>query len=132
MGLFGRTLGVLLAGVSLLGIGSAFQPQAQAGLVTQLAQSLQLPTVSIKQLPPEARTTIQLINRGGPFPYKKDGTIFGNRERRLPQKPGGYYKEYTVPTPGLRSRGARRLVSGQGGELYYTGDHYRSFVRVVR
>lgn len=92
----------------------------------------QIPTVTVKQLPPEAQRTLNLIDRGGPFPYKKDGTVFQNRERRLPNKPVGYYREYTVPTPGASNRGARRLVVGQGKETYYTNDHYRSFMRVIR
>jgi ribonuclease T1 len=94
-------------------------------------QSMELVTIPIDQLPPEARKTLSLIERGGPFPYAKDGTIFGNFEKRLPLKPKGYYREYTVPTPGARNRGARRIVTGQGGELYYTKDHYRSFLRIT-
>ncbi|PZV18613.1 MAG: ribonuclease [Leptolyngbya sp.] len=89
-----------------------------------------MPTVSIRQLPPEARQTIDLIQRGGPFPYRKDGTFFGNREKRLPLAPSRYYREYTVPTPGSRDRGARRIVTGQPQEYYYTQDHYRSFSKV--
>ena len=91
-----------------------------------------LPTVAFGQLPPEARETIRLIDHGGPFPYDKDGTTFGNRERLLPPRPSGYYREYTVITPGSPDRGARRIVAGEGGELYYTGDHYESFKRVIR
>jgi guanyl-specific ribonuclease Sa len=80
-------------------------------------------------LPAEAVQTLRLIEAGGPFPYDRDGSVFQNRERRLPQRPHGYYREYTVPTPGSRDRGARRIVSGgQPPEvLYYTDDHYRSF-----
>ena len=80
-------------------------------------------------LPPEAITTLQLIERGGPFPYDRDGTTFQNRERLLPDRPRGYYREYTVETPGSRDRGARRIVTGgQPPEVYfYTDDHYRSF-----
>lgn len=74
--------------------------------------------------------TLDLIERGGPFPHKQDNTVFGNRERRLPQQPRGYYREYTVRTPGAPTRGARRVVRGEGGELYYTRDHYRTFVRI--
>jgi guanyl-specific ribonuclease Sa len=83
-------------------------------------------------LPPEAEWTLQLIQRGGPFPYERDGTVFQNRERRLPDEPRGYYREYTVPTPGSPDRGARRIVVG--GEppavYYYTDDHYRTFRRI--
>ena len=91
-----------------------------------------LPAIPFAQLPPEARETIHLIDRDGPFPYAKDGATFGNRERLLPAQPEGYYREYTVRTPGSRDRGARRIVAGRSGELYYTDDHYESFKRVVR
>jgi guanyl-specific ribonuclease Sa len=80
-------------------------------------------------LPPEAVATLEQIKGGGPFPYDRDGSVFQNRERRLPDRPRGYYREYTVPTPGSPDRGARRIVTG--GEppevYYYTDDHYRSF-----
>lgn len=80
-------------------------------------------------LPPEARATIALVQRDGPFPHRQDGGVFGNREGRLPRKPRGWYREYTVETPGLRHRGARRIVTGGDPprEWYYTDDHYDSF-----
>jgi guanyl-specific ribonuclease Sa len=80
-------------------------------------------------LPPEARETIALVQRDGPFPHRQDGGVFGNREGRLPRKPRGWYREYTVETPGLRHRGARRIVTGGDPprEWYYTDDHYDSF-----
>lgn len=81
-------------------------------------------------LPPEARDTLARVERGGPFPYRKDGTTFHNRERLLPAQPRGYYREYTVRTPGRSDRGARRIVAGRGGEFYYTEDHYKSFRRI--
>jgi guanyl-specific ribonuclease Sa len=83
-------------------------------------------------LPPEAVITLELIERGGPFPYDRDGTVFQNRERRLPDQPRGYYREYTVETPGSPDRGARRIVTGGNPPqvYYYTDDHYRSFRRV--
>jgi len=83
-------------------------------------------------LPPEAVATLEAIERGGPFPYDRDGTVFQNRERLLPERPRGFYREYTVITPGSRDRGARRIVAGgQPPETYYyTDDHYRSFRRV--
>lgn len=86
----------------------------------------------IDGLPPEAIATLALIERGGPFPYRQDGTVFQNRERLLPIKPRGYYREYTVPTPKARNRGARRwVVGGQPPEVYYyTDDHYASFRRI--
>jgi ribonuclease T1 len=93
--------------------------------------------VSSKNLPPEARQTLDLIKQNGPFPYPQDGKTFGNRERRLPLRAQGYYREYTVKTPGdsgrarsTRDRGARRIIAGNGGEFYYTEDHYRSFTRI--
>ncbi|KAB2839027.1 MAG: ribonuclease [Burkholderiales bacterium] len=89
-----------------------------------------LPEVTLAQLPPEARQTLVLIKAGGPFRYDRDGVVFGNFEKRLPAQPRGYYREYTVPTPGLKHRGARRIVAGKPGEFYYTADHYRSFQRI--
>ena len=93
-------------------------------------------TVSLAELPAEARRTEQLVRTGGPFPYAKDGTVFGNRERLLPRRERGFYREYTVPTPGARNRGARRLVCGgrpptNPEVCYYTADHYASFRRLV-
>ncbi|WP_309115046.1 ribonuclease domain-containing protein [Saccharothrix sp.] len=90
-----------------------------------------LPVKALTSLPGEAKATWELIERGGPFPYpRNDGTTFQNREKRLPAKSGDYYREYTVPTPGSDDRGARRLVTGREREVYYTGDHYESFVVV--
>ena len=87
---------------------------------------------SVADLPKEARQTLALIDKGGPYPYRQDNTAFGNRERRLPAKPGGYYREFTVMTPGSDDRGARRLIRGEEGETYYTNDHYASFHLVER
>jgi ribonuclease T1 len=87
--------------------------------------------ISISELPPQAQEVLRLIKAGGPFPFPKDGSVFGNRERRLPPRPSGYYREYTVPTPGSRDRGARRIIAGRNEELYYTSDHYRRFKRIV-
>ena len=84
-----------------------------------------------KQLPKEAVETIALIKRGGPFPYPRDGAVFGNREKILPARERGWYREYTVRTPGERSRGARRIIAGRDGTLYYSDDHYRSFKRIL-
>jgi len=86
--------------------------------------------IAVAGLPPEARETLVLIRQGGPFPYGQDGTVFGNRERMLPPKERGYYREYTVKTPGARDRGALRIIAGGARELYYTDDHYRSFRRI--
>ena len=117
---------------------------ALAGLLgivgsTQARESDSGYSVALSDLPPEAQQTLHLIRYGGPFPYPhKDGSTFGNFEKRLPPQARGYYREYTVPTPGSRSRGARRIVAGSGrnsdvtnsGEYYYTDDHYRSFRRI--
>ena len=93
--------------------------------------------VSLASLPPEARRTDQLIHSGGPFPYSRDGVVFANREQRLERKPRGYYHEYTVPTPGARTRGARRIICGgrqptEPDACFYTEDHYNSFHRIVK
>ncbi|MFP5022273.1 guanyl-specific ribonuclease [Pseudonocardia phyllosphaerae] len=102
-------------------------PAAQSAPAAVPGQESGLPVVALSSLPPEATDTYKLIRSGGPFPYKQDNTTFSNREGILPKKPSGYYKEYTVKTPGSSDRGARRIVAGSGGEYYYTGDHYRSF-----
>jgi ribonuclease T1 len=94
-------------------------------------------TVTLTELPREARDTDALIRAGGPFPYSKDGTTFGNRERLLPEKARGYYREYTVKTPSAHDRGARRIVCGgykptAPDACFYTSDHYASFARVAQ
>jgi ribonuclease T1 len=86
--------------------------------------------MALAQLPNEARATLALIRKGGPFPYAKDGAVFGNRERVLPLQKRDYYREYTVKTPGERTRGARRIIAGKGGDFYYTDDHYNHFRRI--
>ncbi len=89
-------------------------------------------TVRESELPKEARSTLRLIDDDGPFPYNQDGVVFQNREGILPRQARGYYHEYTVVTPGSRDRGARRMITGDGGEFYYTEDHYDSFYWVER
>ena len=89
-----------------------------------------LRVVAVSDLPREAQHTVKLIQQGGPFPYSRDGVVYQNLERQLPAKPRGYYHEYTVVTPGASDRGARRIIAGGSSELYYTADHYASFVRV--
>lgn len=92
-------------------------------------------TLKLSELPPQGRETYERIRQGGPFPYEKDGTVFGNRERLLPANKRGYYREYTVRTPGSRDRGARRIVCGGPPRAphacYYTADHYASFSQIV-
>jgi len=115
--------GLLLAWMLVDGTGGDGATDPESGL----------PVVQVSALPPEAAHTLELIDRGGPFPEPEhDGGTFENREALLPEQPMGYYKEYTVPTPGSDDRGARRIVAGEGGELYYTGDHYSSFSRIAR
>lgn len=115
-------LGWAVVALVALGIGQAWLPADLS------------PINVVAQLPEEERTaigtTIELIKAGGPFPYAKDGSEFSNREGRLPQKGPGYYREYTVETSGSPDRGARRIVTGRNGEVYYTRDHYQSFVRL--
>jgi len=87
-------------------------------------------------LPPEGREVLALIEQGGPFPHKRDGITFNNFEKLLPLQRRGYYREYTVRTPGVKHRGARRIVCGgeqprRPDACYYTTDHYRSFKRIV-
>ncbi|MFF9769565.1 ribonuclease domain-containing protein [Streptomyces sp. NPDC053086] len=117
---------VLLTGCSS-GTGTAPAPGGSAP-----AWAKGMGTVRETRLPAEARRTLTLIDRGGPYPYARDGVVFGNLEGRLPEHRRGYYHEYTVRTPGSRDRGARRIVTGQGGETYYTDDHYESFRAVLR
>jgi ribonuclease T1 len=114
-----RAAAALLA-VTLLALGGAGAERA-AGPI---------PEVAVGELPGEARETIALIRKGGPFPYRRDGLVFGNFEEKLPVRARGYYREYTVRTPGAKDRGAWRIVAGRGGELYYTDDHYNSFRRI--
>jgi ribonuclease T1 len=117
----------------LVAAAAAFAPFAGARDVRPA-----LPDVRLVDLPVEAQKTLALIRRGGPFPYRRDGSVFGNREKHLPLQPRGYYTEYTVRTPHARDRGARRIVAGRGadrnpatsGEYYYTDDHYNSFRRI--
>ena len=87
--------------------------------------------IAVSALPPEGRETLHLIKQGGPFPYPRDGVIFSNFEKRLPKRERGYYREFTVKTPGARNRGARRIVCGQLVECYYSADHYRTFQRIT-
>jgi len=124
--------GLALGGLALGGFTSA--ALARESAATGGAAAAAGASIAVAELPPEARTTLALIRAGGPFPYDKDGTVFGNREGLLPRQSRGYYTEYTVRTPGSRDRGARRIVAGgdprRSGEYWYTGDHYRSFHRI--
>jgi len=96
----------------------------------QLPDAATFPSIAVAALPAEARQTLHLIERGGPFPYARDSAVFGNYEHILPLQSRGYYREYTVITPGAHNRGARRIVCGIVPECYYSEDHYRSFFRI--
>jgi len=116
-------------GIHLARTDTASAPGPRAGASTPVSG---LPTVKVQELPKEAVTTLELIDKGGPFPYQQDGTTFRNQENLLPKQATGYYREYTVRTPGSRDRGTRRLVMGRDGDVYYTADHYESFRQVLR
>ena len=115
---------------ALLCIGFALSAGARENVV----ETSHVTGVAEASLPPEARETLRLIDRDGPYPYRRDGIVFKNLEKRLPLKQRGYYREYTVPTPGSRDRGARRIITGEQppAVFYYTDDHYRSFSRIKR
>jgi ribonuclease T1 len=108
---------------------------AQARSPTALPDGISPAAVRVAELPRQAQETYERIRQGGPFPFDKDGTVFGNRERLLPGARRGYYREYTVITPGSRDRGARRIVCGgpprAPHSCYYTADHYASFRKIV-
>ena len=122
---------VKLALTGALLAAAIYSLPAQARSQADRPRESSLPVVRIVELPREGRATYELIRQGGPFPNGKDGVVFGNRERLLPAASRGFYREYTVPTPGSRDRGARRIVCGgpirQPDACYYTADHYASF-----
>ncbi|GGS41629.1 ribonuclease domain-containing protein [Actinokineospora fastidiosa] len=125
-----RRITLALVALVALVVGGWLVRDLSTGADTPAPES-GLPVVALSALPAEAAETWELIRRGGPFPHPdRDGSTFGNREGLLPERERGYYKEYTVPTPGSPDRGARRLVTGSAEELYYTDDHYESFVSV--
>ncbi|MBT2385161.1 ribonuclease N [Streptomyces sp. ISL-11] len=131
-----RALTALVAALPLLLLPACSSGGHKDGRTTSTATprpswAKGMKTVTPDRLPAEARKTLELIEQGGPFPYTKDGTVFGNYENRLPKQARGYYHEYTVPTPGSRDRGARRIITGDHAERYYTGDHYQTFEAVV-
>ena len=131
----GRRISIALAGLVLLAAvgwlikGAATGSPAASSGVPGVGSGL--PVKSLSALPVQAGQTYRLILAGGPFPYpRNDGVVFANREHELPSESSGYYHEYTVPTPNSPDRGARRLITGADHELYYTGDHYKTFVVV--
>ncbi|BCW52604.1 ribonuclease domain-containing protein [Arthrobacter sp. StoSoilB13] len=129
--------------VALVGGGPLTVPQETSSTQTttaepgsasappSVANPSALPTINASQLPREAQQTLALIAKGGPYPYDRDGVNFGNFEGLLPKKSSGFYKEYTVPTPGEPDRGARRIIVGKDTAKYYTADHYDSFKFIV-
>jgi ribonuclease T1 len=120
---------------TLMAVAIGGSPVAQARGFMDGFGAGQAVTVHVTDLPRPGREVYELIRRGGPFPHDKDGTVFGNRERLLPIERRGYYREYTVATPGSRDRGARRIVCGgpmrTPHACYYTADHYASFRKIV-
>jgi ribonuclease T1 len=126
----GSLLALVLAAVA------TFASMAPADSLAKQAAGLG-DSVSLSSLPAEAQRTEHLIHSGGPFPFSRDGVVFGNHEKRLERRPRGYYHEYTVPTPGARNRGARRIICGGKAPMepdacFYTEDHYNSFHRIVK
>jgi ribonuclease T1 len=135
----GAVLALVVLGVLLVRGGTEAQtaaPRPLTSTTTSASTSTSdpetgLPLVALSSLPQEAQRTVRLIERGGPFPYAKDGATFGNRERLLPARRPGWYREYTVRTPGEDDRGARRIVTGDDDrQLFWTDDHYQSFSRL--
>ncbi|PSM40116.1 ribonuclease N [Streptomyces dioscori] len=131
-GLLACLTALLLAGCSSTDTAGSAAGETDTARASAPAWADGMDTVRKAELPAEARRTLALIDTGGPFPYAKDGSVFGNFERELPRHERGHYREYTVRTPGERDRGARRIVTGRDGEVYYTDDHYNSFRAVLR
>ncbi|HSZ31008.1 MAG TPA: ribonuclease domain-containing protein [Pseudonocardiaceae bacterium] len=132
-----RRVSAALIGLLMLVVGGTLGRHALSAAPvgdqpSVVASAAGLPARALSQLPPQAAQVWQLIQHGGPFRYRQDGVVFGNRQGRLPPRPRqpGFYREYTVAIPGERDRGPCRLITGGATELYYTGDHYVSFVAV--
>jgi ribonuclease T1 len=125
---------VIVALLAALGLDrcASVTPTPSASRALAPTPSSGLPTMTVATLPAPARSVLAVIDNGGPFRYRQDDTVFGNFEGLLPKRPSGYYREYTVVTPGSSDRGERRLVVGRNGDVYYTSDHYESFRQVLR
>jgi ribonuclease T1 len=126
-----KYLGILWAVALMLAPLPASAQRQDAGAGAPQRIQIALADVSVKDLPSEARDTLKQIEKGGPYAFDRDGIVFGNFEKRLPIKERGYYNEFTVKTPGVKHRGARRIVTGKSGEKYYSDDHYKTFKRIV-
>ncbi|MFT4069486.1 ribonuclease [Paraburkholderia sp.] len=130
-----RIKGVLIGAAALCALSGSVPHAWARNYAAPAGANAQVGTVALAQLPREAVNTLNLIAAGGPYPYQKDGVVFGNYERVLPAHRRGYYHEYTVPTPHARNRGARRIVCGgplqRTDNCYYSDDHYTSFNRIV-
>jgi ribonuclease T1 len=126
-----RTVCALLACLTVAAAGCSAPTARVSTVAVTPSWARRIETIAADQLPPEAQRTLRLVDAGGPFPYAQDGAVFGNYERMLPREPRGYYHEFTVRTPGSQGRGARRIVTGERHETYYTEDHYRSFTAVT-
>ncbi|ASN19048.1 ribonuclease domain-containing protein [Arthrobacter sp. YN] len=137
----GLVIAVVVLVVAMVGGGSLTatptapsttpEPGSASSSAAAVANPSTLPTINASQLPKEARQTLALIAKGGPYPYREDNGNFGNFEGLLPKKTSGFYREYTVTTPGESDRGARRIVVGKDSAKYYTPDHYKSFNFIV-
>ncbi|MEN9384709.1 MAG: hypothetical protein RL323_1852 [Pseudomonadota bacterium] len=134
-----RVCALAFVGLALLvsGLQARKTQDPVAEPVAQSALDASMGVIAVAMLPAQGQEVWSRIHQGGPFRYEKDGTVFGNRERLLPDQTRGYYREYTVPTPGLNHRGARRIVCGGAQPrapraCYYTADHYASFKRIVQ
>lgn len=119
-----------MVGIAALAVCASLLAMPKPGVSAARQATVDLPIVLFGALPREAHDTLRLIRQGGPFPYARDGVEFGNFERLLPRQPRNYYREYTVKTPGVKHRGARRIVCGVVPECYYSADHYQTFKRI--
>ena len=123
-----RLTGLVLAALLCLPIPS----QGSSELIRPVqGEQGSVHVIAVDRLPAEARDTLRAIKQGGPFAFPRDGAVFNNFERDLPEHQRGYYHEYTVITPGMNNRGVRRIVTGEDGEYYYTADHYQTFNRIL-
>ncbi|MBO1755790.1 ribonuclease domain-containing protein [Allobranchiibius sp. CTAmp26] len=127
-----QTSGSKAPGTSRTTVLSVTPRAASTSSSASSADASGLGTVAYVDLPSGARHTLALVDKGGPYPYRQDGTVYQNRNKDLPAQPRGYYHEYTVVTPGSGDRGPRRIVVGRDGTAYYTADHYDTFRRVRR